>query len=179
MIKKRGIGEEEGLWKSRCPFTKVLGERVNAHLPWVQHTEKFWYIFPNVSNLNALLHHITHTQDKIGVLSLQLVIRKGHFSSDDKLCAWNVNSPVSVSQVYSLLDVRTFVSPGSMYFNVLWEICFVLFAADFEECIEDYHNCPDRSTCSNEIGTFNCVCEDGYKFDPRVTVWACLSECYL
>ena len=115
MIKKRGIGEEEGLWKSRCPFTKVLGERVNAHLPWVQHTEKFWYIFPNVSNLNALLHHITHTQDKIGVLSLQLVIRKGHFSSDDKLCAWNVNSPVSVSQFYSLLDVRTFVSPGSMY----------------------------------------------------------------
>ena len=23
----------------------VLGERVNAHLPWVQHTEKFWNIF--------------------------------------------------------------------------------------------------------------------------------------
>ena len=36
-------------------------------------------------------------------------------------------------------------------------------SSDIDECTDDMDNCSPNATCNNQIGTFECVCKDGFR----------------
>jgi len=39
----------------------------------------------------------------------------------------------------------------------------MLYCADINECAVRNGNCPAESTCVNNVGSYVCVCESGYR----------------
>ena len=39
------------------------------------------------------------------------------------------------------------------------------FHADVDECSEDFHDCHVNATCTDAIGSFLCMCNDGFTGD--------------
>jgi fibulin 1/2 len=50
-------------------------------------------------------------------------------------------------------------------------ICFTIFVIlenylllDIDECINDeVNNCSPNASCNNQVGSFECICKDGYQ----------------
>ena len=36
---------------------------------------------------------------------------------------------------------------------------------DIDECVEEISQCHDNATCTNTVGSYNCICEYGYTGD--------------
>ena len=46
--------------------------------------------------------------------------------------------------------------------NARVNVQFLLFHADIDECKTNRNNCHVKAMCNNTIGSFKCVCNDGY-----------------
>lgn len=44
--------------------------------------------------------------------------------------------------------------------------CFVLWLADIDECQTSFGTLCRKGQCINSVGSFQCLCEEGYKRTP-------------
>lgn len=42
-------------------------------------------------------------------------------------------------------------------------ICWHLFVLDINECSEGVYDCTDLEYCEDTLGSYKCICEEGYK----------------
>ena len=45
--------------------------------------------------------------------------------------------------------------------------------ADIDECVLELDSCHDNATCMNSIGSYTCMCNDGFEGNGS----HCISEC--
>ena len=46
----------------------------------------------------------------------------------------------------------------------------VCFPTDIDECVTQTDNCSEYATCSNTVGSYDCVCFDGFDGDGFVCI---------
>ena len=50
-------------------------------------------------------------------------------------------------------------------------------AADIDECAENIDNCVENAICTNILGSFLCMCQNGYTEDGHICKGNCSLEC--
>ena len=48
-------------------------------------------------------------------------------------------------------------------FNIVMKPSHTVMSLDVNECVSGGHNCHIHATCSNTIGSFDCMCNTGYR----------------
>ncbi len=54
---------------------------------------------------------------------------------------------------------------------------YYLLVLDEDECQLNTYICPDLSTCSNTIGSYDCICHTGYEKSGSECVGMCQDSC--
>ena len=72
------------------------------------------------------------------------------------------------SSTLSTAPSRLLQKEIEFWINCLRYNCYYICATDIDECTHGIHECLNESAnCLNTVGSYNCVCKDGYQGDGK------------
>ncbi|XP_067932806.1 fibrillin-1-like [Watersipora subatra] len=110
--------------------------------------------------------------------------------ADQPVCTDNAEC-INTPGLYLCQCKRGFVGDGEevcVKGELIYSLCFISRPndlswrsrlPDIDECKLGEHNCPVDSKCSNKVGSYSCVCGDGYIYDKLTNNCTDVDECYM